>query len=124
MSDNAQLREITCIRCPMGCVVTVEKDEGGAVYREGATCARGREYAVAEATQPERTVATVVAVRGCGEPLSVKTARPIPKQLMQQAVEQIKGAGAALSLPVHAGDVVVGDLCGTGVSAIATKTLP
>lgn len=124
MSANVQLKEVTCIRCPMGCVATVELGESGATYRDGATCARGREYAVAEATQPERSVATIANVPGCGEPLSLKTARPIPKKLMRRAVAEMKAAGADMHLPVRAGDIVAADLCGTGVPAIATKTLP
>ena len=122
MSANASIVEVTCIRCPVGCVVSVEvAADGAAAYKEGATCARGREYAVAEATAPVRSVATTVIVPGCGEPLSVKTAAPIPKTLVSEAVSAMKAA--SVTLPVHAGEAVLPDLCGTGIAAVATKSL-
>lgn len=123
MPTNVETVQVTCIRCPIGCAITVEvAPDGGAVCREGARCARGREYAVAEATAPVRSVATVVNVSGCGEPLSVKTADPIPKDLVADAVRAIKAA--PVELPVRAGDTILPDLCGTGIAAIATKSLP
>lgn len=122
MSANANIIEVTCIRCPVGCVISVEiAADGTAAYKEGATCARGREYAVAEATAPVRSVATTVIVPGCGEPLSVKTAAPIPKTLVSEAVRAMKAA--SVTLPVHAGEAVLPDLCDTGIAAVATKSL-
>ena len=121
--ESARISEVTCIRCPLGCAITVDvAPDGAAVYREGASCARGREYAVAEVTAPVRSVATTINVSGCGEPLSVKTADPIPKPLIADAVRAIKALRT--ELPVRAGDVILPDVCGTGVPAIATKSLP
>lgn len=123
MSTSVRTVQVTCIRCPIGCVITVDVDpDGTAAYREGARCARGREYAVAEVTAPVRSVATTINVPGCGEPLSVRTAEPIPKGLVSDAVRAIKAV--RVELPVRAGDVILPDLCGTGVPAIATKSLP
>lgn len=121
--ESARISEVTCIRCPLGCAITVDvAPDGAAVYREGASCARGREYAVAEVTAPVRSVATTINVPGCGEPLSVKTADPIPKPLIADAVRAVKAV--RVELPVRAGDVILPDVCGTGVPAIATKSLP
>lgn len=122
-SDHARVAEVTCIRCPLGCAITVDvAPDGAAVYREGASCARGREYAVAEVTAPVRSVATTINVPGCGEPLSVKTADPIPKPLIADAVRAMKAAH--VELPVRMGDMVLPDVCGTGVPVVATKSLP
>lgn len=121
--ESARISEVTCIRCPLGCAITVDvAPDGAAVYREGASCARGREYAVAEVTAPVRSVATTINVPGRGEPLSVKTADPIPKPLIADAVRAVKAV--RVELPVRAGDVILPDVCGTGVPAIATKSLP
>lgn len=123
LSRAARIKEVTCIRCPVGCTVSVEiRPDGDAAYLEGAACARGREYAIAEATAPVRSVATIVNVPGCGEPLSVKTSDPIPKELVADAVRAMKAA--RIDLPVRVGDVILPDVCGTGVSAVATKSLP
>lgn len=123
LPESARISEVTCIRCPLGCAITVDvAPDGTAAYREGASCTRGREYAVAEVTAPVRSVATTINVPGCGEPLSVKTADPIPKPLVAAAVRAMKAAH--VELPVRAGDVILPDLCGTGVPAVATKSLP
>ena len=122
MQGSDRIKEVICIRCPMGCVVAVECDgSGGARYAQGASCVRGREYAVAEATAPERMMATVIDVPGCPEPLSVKTQQPIPKHLVQDAVCAAKQA--AVVPPVRMGQVIVADVCGTGVPIVATKSL-
>ena len=121
--ESARISEVTCIRCPLGCAITVDvAPDGAAVYREGASCARGREYAVAEVTAPVRSVATTINVPGCGEPLSVKTADPIPKPLIADAVRAMKAAH--VELPVRMGDMVLPDVCGTGVPVVVTKSLP
>ena len=121
--ESARIFEVTCIRCPLGCAITVDvAPDGAAVYREGASCARGREYAVAEVTAPVRSVATTVNVPGCGEPLSVKTADPIPKPLVAAAIRAMKAAH--VELPVRMGDMVLPGVCGTGVPVVATKSLP
>lgn len=121
--ESARISEVTCIRCPLGCAITVDvAPDGAAVYREGASCARGREYAVAEVTAPVRSVATTINVPGCGEPLSVKTADPIPKPLIADAVRAMKAAH--VELPVRMGDMVLPGVCGTGVPVVATKSLP
>lgn len=123
MPTNVETVQVTCICCPLGCAISVDiAADGSAAYRKGASCARGREYAVAEATAPVRSVATIVNVPGCGEPLSVKTAEPIPKGLVSDAVRTIKAV--RVELPVRTGDVILPDVCGTGVPAVATKSLP
>lgn len=123
MQGNSDIREVTCVRCPAGCVVEVAVDAaGGARYVGGAACARGRDYALSEATSPRRMVATTVPVPGFAEPLSVKTAAPIPKELVAQAVREAKRAAPAA--PIRVGDVVCPDVCGTGVDMVATKALP
>ena len=35
--------ELTCIRCPMGCRVTAQVENGAVVSVTGNTCRRGRE---------------------------------------------------------------------------------
>ena len=42
--------ELTCIRCPMGCAIHVEMENGQVVSVTGNTCPRGAEYAKSEAT--------------------------------------------------------------------------
>ena len=67
-------RRITCIQCPMGCVMNVGFAENGEVTSvEGNSCGRGKKYAQAEATNPVRTVCGTVCAAGCLEPVSSRT---------------------------------------------------
>ena len=51
------MKELTCIRCPMGCVMSIEEKDGQFIVT-GNTCPRGREYAVSEMTNPTEKVRT------------------------------------------------------------------
>ena len=116
--------ELTCVCCPMGCSLVVERTSADeATYVSGAGCARGKKYAPAEATRPERVVTTTVCVPGAAEPLSVRTVAPVPRELMAEVVAATKGAAAGMRAPVKIGDVVLADACGTGVDVIATKSV-
>ena len=110
-----------CIGCPMGCVLTVTKDANGEIVVEGATCGRGKTYGKQEATAPERTVTALVALDGKKRPLSVKTAKPIPKGKIFDALECLKTVRA--KSPVKIGDVILADVCNTGVDFVASENL-
>ena len=113
-------RNLTCIGCPMGCQLTVEF-EGEEVFSvKGNSCAIGDNYARKEVTHPERTVtSTVVVVGGAKERTSVKTKGNIPKDKIFQCMEEINRVRA--QAPLRIGDVVIADVCGTGVNVIVTK---
>ena len=113
--------EITCINCPVGCRLTVEMENGQVVSVTGNTCTRGVTYAKQECVDPLRMVTAVVHVEGSAVPLSVKTKTPIPKKEISSCMQAL--ANAKLTAPIKAGDVVVANVCGTGVDVIATKSV-
>lgn len=115
-------RELTCIGCPLGCMVTVTME--GETIREitGNTCKRGDTYARKEVTQPTRIVTSTVYVEGGDHPtVSVKTNRAIPKENIFDCVRALKGI--KLMAPVAIGDIIVGNVAGTGVDVVATKNV-
>ena len=114
-------RKLTCINCPLGCNITVVMDGGEVVSVEGNTCKRGEEYARAECTSPRRTVTGLVRVDGRREPLSVKTAQPIPKELVLDCAALLRRT--VVAAPVAIGDAVISDVLGTGVDVVATKVI-
>lgn len=123
MQQAVEIATFTCIRCPLGCLLEVSFDgSGGVADVEGHTCARGRDYAVSEATAPERMVTAVLSVAGSLEPLSVKTAAPVPKALVADVLAAC--SSVRLSAPVAAGQVVIADVCATGIGVVATKSVP
>ena len=111
-------RTVTCIGCPMGCRLRVTLEGGQVSEVDGAACGRGAAYARQECVCPTRQVTTLARVRGRREPLSVKTAQPVPKALIFACVEEIHRA--CVVPPVRIGDVVVKNVCGTGVDVVAT----
>lgn len=115
-------KEITCIGCPMGCLVTVEIEDGVIGSISGNTCPRGSEYAAKEITCPERIVTSTVAVDGGVYRVApVKTASNIPKDKIFECMAQVHGV--RLRAPVKAGDVVIKNIAGTGVALIATRAV-
>ncbi len=105
-------KELTCIVCPIGCHLTAELDEGGRVLSvSGNTCPRGKVYAENELTHPTRTLTTTVKVSnrpGCMLP--VKTAAPISKDKLFEAMDAIRGI--TVEAPIATGHVVLAGLVG------------
>ena len=115
-------RNLTCIGCPMGCQITVEFDGDNISRVTGNSCAVGDKYARKEVTHPERTVtSTVVVTGGDRERLSVKTKGNIPKDLIFDSMREINRT--SVSAQVRIGDVVIHDVCGTGVDVVATRNV-
>ena len=115
-------KELTCIGCPMGCLVSVELSDGAIGEISGNSCPRGKDYAEKELTHPERTVTSTIPVEG-GElqMVPVKTAHDIPKDKIFEAMAHIRKA--RLKAPIKAGKVVIENIAGTGIDLIATRTV-
>lgn len=114
-------RELTCICCPLGCQITVTLENGVVTGVRGNTCRRGDAYARKEVSSPTRVVTTTVPVVGSSRErmVSVKTAGDIPKGLIFDCMRALDGV--TLEAPVAIGDVVLPNVCGTGVDVVATK---
>ena len=117
-----EIRNLTCISCPMGCAITVEMDGDEVVSVTGNTCKRGDVYARKEVTNPTRIVtSTVRVIGGKADMVSVKTKEDIPKGKIFDCVKALKGV--EVEAPVRIGDVIVPDVAGTGVDIVATKNV-
>lgn len=117
-----ETRELTCIQCPLGCAVTVTLENGIVTDVKGNTCKRGETYAKKEVTSPTRTVTSTVRVLGGKGPVvAVKTKTDIPKDKIFACMEEIDRA--VIQAPVAIGDVVIENVCGTGVSVVATAPM-
>ncbi|MCR5330495.1 MAG: DUF1667 domain-containing protein [Lachnospiraceae bacterium] len=117
MSEKINL---TCIGCPLGCQITVTKNGDEIEDITGYTCKRGLEYAKTEVISPVRTITSTVRVTGgAGPVVSVKTATPIPKGMIDRSMEIIYGL--EVQAPVAIGDVVCDNIAGTQVALVATS---
>lgn len=114
-------QNITCISCPVGCRMEVVTENGQFVSVSGNACKRGEVYARQESVSPMRMVTAVVPVEGRKLPLSVKTQTPIPKKDIQGCMRAL--ADVQVKAPVHMGQVILANVCGSGVDVIATKPI-
>ena len=108
---------LICINCPKGCELDVTVDDGR-VAVSGQGCPRGEAYGHAEATNPVRMVTGLVKVAGSRRPLPVKTRRAIPKGKIAEITNLL--ANTTVIPPKRIGDVIIADVCGTGVDVVAT----
>ncbi len=114
------MKELICIICPRGCHLTIDESNDYAV--SGNHCPRGIPYAQAEVREPKRVLTTTVCTDSKIFPrCPVKTEQAIPKDVLFQAMEEINHV--CLPLPVKCGDVVIANICQTGVDVIATRDL-
>lgn len=114
-------QNLTCIGCPLGCSISVSLSNNGEVSKiTGNTCKKGEEYARKEGTNPSRVVTSIVKINnGDVNMVSVKTAEDIPKGKIFDCMEALKKV--TVTAPVQIGEVIIKNVCGTGVDVIATK---
>ena len=116
------VRNLTCIGCPLGCALRVEMENGEVLSVSGNTCKRGDDYARKEVTHPTHIVTSTVAVTGGDIAMvSVKTQNDIPKEKIMDIMKSIEDI--KVEAPVHIGDVIVANAADTGVNIIATKDI-
>ena len=115
-------RNLTCIGCPMGCQLTVTIENGEVTNVTGNTCPNGEKYAKKEVTNPTRIVTSSVRINGGTIAMvSCKTQSDIPKGKIFDICKAIEDV--EIKAPVSIGDVVLANVCDTGVDVIATKNV-
>lgn len=118
-ADGSVTHTIPCIVCPAGCIIDVTLKDGDVVSVTGNTCKRGETYARDEVTAPVRIVTSLVPVVNGEKPVvPVKTAAPIPKDRIPACAEALKDI--KIPAPVAIGNVVLSNVCGTGIDMVAT----
>ena len=117
----SETRGLTCIRCPRGCQLVATIEGGSVTAVTGNGCPRGAVYAADEVCHPMRCVTTTVVVDGSplDSVVSVRTAGDVPREKVADVVRAL--SDVRLTSPVHVGDLVLADVCGTGVNVVATR---
>lgn len=109
--------KLVCINCPKGCEMDVVQ-EGSTITVTGNSCPRGETYAVSELTNPTRMVTGLVKLAGARRPLPVKTRVAIPKVRISDVTNLL--ANTTVIPPKRIGDVIIENVCDTGVDIVAT----
>jgi CxxC motif-containing protein len=112
------MKEFICIECPKGCHLKVDDD----MNVTGNTCPRGKVYAINEITCPKRVITSTVVIESkLVSRMPVMTENEVPKEKMFDIVKALDEV--LLVAPVKCREVVIENVCGTGVNIIATRTI-
>ena len=112
------MKDLICIICPNGCHLQVDEENGFRVT--GNACPKGEEYGRNELLHPTRVLTGTVRLHGGALPrCPVKTNGAIPKEKLLDAARAL--CGVDVTAPVRRGDVVLADVCGTGVDVVAAR---
>lgn len=114
------MTELICIICPKGCHLKVDEEAG---YRvTGNTCPRGEAYGRDELQNPTRVITSTVCVSGnLHRRCPVKTRSAIPRRMVFDAMRLLENIH--LTAPVKSGQIIVENICGTGIPFVATRSL-
>jgi CxxC motif-containing protein len=114
MSDR-----LTCVLCPIGCELDVERAAGGLEVR-GHQCEKGPGFAAEEILHPKRNLATSVPLRGTtSRMVSARLSAPVPRDMIFPILAEI--AKLRPEPPVRRGQVLIANVLGTGADVIATR---
>ncbi len=108
--------KLTCIMCPVGCELTVTKEDGQ-IKVVGNGCIRGARYGEQEITAPMRMVTSLIKTdKGVA---SVKTSNLVPKEKIFDVLKALENVHLK---SVKAGDIVIENVAGIdGVNVIVTR---
>lgn len=110
-----------CIVCPRECEIDVGLAEQTVTEVTGHACERGKDFAVQETLSPSRIVTTTVPVRGgVIKRLPVRSAKPIPKGMIQAWMNAVKELRP--EAPISAGEVLILNILGTGTDVISSRS--
>jgi CxxC motif-containing protein len=117
-------QDLICILCPLGCKMKVsgKADSPEDLVIRGQQCKKGREYAFEEYTNPTRTLTSTVVIQNAPlARLPVKTNKPLPKDLIFKAMDEINRV--ELTAPIKTGAVVIKNLLETDIDIVATRSM-
>ncbi|MDC7228098.1 MAG: DUF1667 domain-containing protein [Spirochaetales bacterium] len=120
-------RKLTCIECPRGCLLMVEKTEGvdregGELRVSGNACPKGIDYGRQEVLRPMRMLTSTVRTDDCEFPrLPVRLSAEIPKERIFDCMKEINRITVVGRK--KPGDVLVQNIGGLGVDLIASGGL-
>lgn len=122
MSDE-HIAHYLCIGCPLGCRLEVDDtDEVEGIKVSGWSCKTGKTYGSQEHTDPRRSMATSIRVKGArwGR-VPVKTSASVPKHMVRDVALAVQGL--EVEAPIAIGTVVLADVLGTGVDIVVTRDM-
>ena len=122
MSERAVVDRLTCVLCPVGCELEVERDASDGFDVRGNQCEKGIPFAEEEVLHPRRNLATSVPIKGtAARMVSVRLSGPVPREMLFPILAEI--ARLRPEAPVRRGQVLIANVLLAGVDVIATRTV-
>lgn len=119
---SVETKQMNCIMCPMGCLLTVTLTDGAVTDVKGNTCPRGEIYAHQELTNPQRMLTSTVSVQGgVLALLPVVSKTTLPKGKILACANELRSI--SVEAPIKTGDVIVSNILGLGVDIIASRDM-
>ena len=117
------MKTITCIECPKGCKITIDKKDDGTLQIEGFDCPKGEQYAIEETNSPVRILTSTVKCSNLSlARVPVRTSLAIPKERLSEAMTVIHST--SVDKPLLCGDIIIKDFLElTDIDLIATRTV-
>ncbi len=113
-------KRMICIECPLGCALSVDIENCRVVRVSGNKCPKGEGYAASEVEHPARTLTSAVLAKGLRlKMVPVRTDKPIPKDRLKEAMQEIKKIRIEHSM--RCGEAVAKNFLGLGVDLITTR---
>ena len=115
------MKNITCIVCPNGCELSIEK--AGEEWKvTGQKYNKGVEFALEEMTNPKRSItSTVRTVFPDMARLPVRTSKDVPKDMILPIMREINKIKLDRSL--HGGDIIIPNVLDTGADIISCSDM-
>jgi len=122
MPEMTEIKNFLCVACPVGCALKVEACGTEVSKVEGNSCPRGVKYAQDEITNPTRTFTSTIRVKGGVLPVCpVRSRAPLPLKKVFDVTREV--AKISLPAPVMIGQVIIENVCGTGIDIVASRSL-
>ncbi len=109
-------KHFTCIRCPIGCNLTVKKYADGKIVVQGNSCPRGEEYGKQEVTEPRRTITTIKQTKT--GTISLKTDVAVRKEQYFDILKEIEKKKVTKNYQI--GDVFIKNVLNTHSNIVVT----
>ncbi len=121
-TDNSRQKEMVCIACPIGCRLTVTKEDDD-IHVSGNKCQRGQIYAREEWFSPKRMVTTTCLVTNSTvlPRVPVRSTEAIPVEYINKLLSQLHEL--EITAPLPAGSVIMENIEGTGIDIITSHTI-
>ena len=112
------MKELVCIICPRGCLLKISESNNVT----GNFCLRGKEYALKEMTNPERTLTSFIEVSNRKNTVvSIKTSKPIPKNKMFEVMNILKEK--SVIAPIKNGEILINNILNMDINIVSTKEI-